>query len=295
MLQTTFPSSRPIEEDIEYYASRIYMPEAFYPGLITKLIEHKKLSTPLLLAILTETLEMYEGTDDFEYIPDERCDYLIALYILSYFREPKAFALVIRFAQLAPEWNEKLLGDYVTESLVRWLISTYSGDLQAIKNVIENERLSKYARNAALKSLLGLFAENLLTRSEIIDYFQELARSDLVNNHEFATKLVMRATDLYPEELYQDIMDLFDKDLIEQFFINKEAVDYMLSLGKEECLNSRIYNQEYLKPITKVLSHVSTIHLHDNSVKLPGRNEHCYCGSYIKFKKCCYPLLNPQD
>ncbi len=282
-----------LKEPVSSLIDYLNEPRGFFPGPIVEIIKRgKQESSPALLAVLEEVLEAHEGYDHFEYTPHEnRCDHFIALYILSYFREQKAFPYVIRFAELAPPWSRTLLGDHLTENLASWIISTYNGDFQAIKNVIENKNCYSYSRRAALRSLLGLFAQNMLSRQEIIDYYRELVRSPTVEDVDIAGKLALCATHLYPEELYDDIMNLFERDLIDYFDMNKKTVDDMLSLGKEACLKRNVYTSDYLQPITDVLKHVSFIHLHDETLKKPGRNEPCYCDGYKKFKKCCYPWL----
>ena len=170
-----------------------------------------------------------------------------------------------------------------------WIVSTYNGDLQALKNVIENKNISPYARNEALESLLGLLTQKILTREEIIEYFSELFNSDLVKDHDFATFLVGTVTKIHPKELYQNISDLYDEDIIDHFWISKESVDEALSLGVEECIQRHIY--KLAEPIKEVLTHVSSINGKDDSLPKLGRNDSCYCGSTKKFKRCCHPFL----
>ena len=52
---------------------------------ILELVERKSESIPILLGVIKSVL------DDYKRMYEDRLDYIFALYILSYFREPLAF------------------------------------------------------------------------------------------------------------------------------------------------------------------------------------------------------------
>ena len=275
------------------------------PGeAIRELMARKEESTPALLEVLTRALSGYKRIDPYQN------DHIFALYILSYFREPLAFPYVLKFAQLPADWMEKVFGDHTHEGLPSWLVSTYNGDLDSLKSLIENKTAYTYSRNAALRSLLGLCAIDELSREEIIDYFRELIHSPLVQDYEFTTWVIGCASKLYPQELYEDIMNLYDRNLVEQFFISRDTIDEILEEGKEDCLQSSVYTDNVHLPVTDVIKSVSWMRYEDertydntvdegivpafaasetykrDTIKI-GRNDPCYCGSAKKYKKCC--------
>ena len=282
------PTSHPPQktESIESLISRLYAPKAFYARPIFELITRKEESIPALLKLVRETAKSYEQ------VPNDRCDFLIALYLLSYFREPLAFPEAIKWAKLPTEQSRRILDWHAHEGIQRWLISTYNGNLSAIKEIIEDEAGYIYARGSALKSLLGLVAQKALPREELIDYYRQLIQSALIKDSEFASFIAIGATHLHPEELYTELMTLFENGRIDYGYIHPEDVDEALNLGKEECLNFHIYSDQRLQPITDIQKNVSCIHIASASNGTPRRNDPCYCGSSKKFKRCCYPLLN---
>jgi len=203
--------------------------------------------TPVLLATLKKIVD-YPDKVDFSCKAD-----LMAVFMLAKFKETQAFPYIIQMAGFPEEWVEDFWGDTKTEALSRFIVSTYDGNLQAIKMLVENEKANIWCRAAALSSFLGLFAINVLSRNEVIDYHRHLINSRLVEDAEFATQLAYDIFRLYPQELYAKLMNLFDRNLVDKFmFGGKEEVDKQLALGIEKCLKEEIYGYEYHLPITDV-------------------------------------------
>lgn len=255
-----------------------------------------------MLSILKDTISNFEAIDEYQ------MDYIFALYILSKFKEKEALPYVLELSSLPDKWPEELLGDCITESLARFIVSTFNDDISAIKKIIENPTLNEWSRNAALKSLLGLVAIDKLTRDALIEYLRSLFHSPLTVNENFVTHLVLSALDIYPEELLEEINKAFEEDNMDTFFINKAQLNSVLAMGKEECLNTHVYNDRFHLPIDDVeadmlwmsaFSRKNDYSLNNDELEFKtakplmrskpkiGRNEPCYCGSGVKFKKCC--------
>lgn len=262
--------------------------------------------TPHLLNILKNVIA------DHESIKMEQMDYIFSLYVLSKFREKEAFPYILAMASLPGELPEDLLGDCITEALARFIVSTFNGDLLSIKTLIENPELNEWSRNAALYSLVGLFAIGKLKREELIDYLRYLFHSPLADDEEFITRLVNIAADIYPEELMDEINQAFDKDKVDIYHVDKKWIAKILEKGKEECLSKYVYNDHFHLPIDDVeedmgwmsafekpqKKHFISPSSYENFISETattytrltpkvGRNEPCPCGSDKKFKKCC--------
>jgi Protein of unknown function (DUF1186)/SEC-C motif len=271
--------------------------------------------TPHLLTIL-ETVVSQPTQVAFD-----QMDYMFALYLLSKFREIKAFPLIIALATLPGEIPENLLGDCITESLARFIVSTFDGNLMLIKNLIENEHVNEWSRNVGLKSLLGLIALNKLQREEVIEYVRTLFHSQLANDEDFATHLVNIAGVLYPEELLPEINQAFKDDKMNTWSVDQDWINQMLAQGKDQCLLDHVYKDHFHLPIDDIekdMSWMQCFHLHcthnhshheedenlddyesiatyiRNTAKT-GRNEICPCGSGKKFKKCCIDVKLLQE
>lgn len=264
--------------------------------------------TPYLLNILQSTVTNYEN------ISDNQADYIVALFLLSKFREQQAFPIIVQLASLPGEWPERLLGNLITEDLPSFFVSTFNDNFELIKQLIENPNANEWSRFAALRTFLGLLVLNKITREEIIDYLKKLFISPLAQKESFMTALVYTASDIYPEELLPEIKQAFEQDLVDCSMLDEEWVKDSLDMGKEKCLQEFVYHDKDLLPITDVIEDLSTLsayicaekhedNFYDDDplyewepnpistyIRLHpkiGRNDPCICGSNKKYKKCC--------
>lgn len=120
-------------------------------------------------------------------------------------------------------------GDVVTGDLCRILASVSGGDISLMTVLVENDQANEFVRNAALRGLVTLVACGERTREEIISYFQSLFRGAMTKDFSLTWNgLVKSSTDLYPEELYDDIKQAYEDELIESFISD-------LSTSKRPC------------------------------------------------------------
>ena len=185
----------------------------------------------------------------------------------------------MKFAALPADWIEKILGEFYLGGLACWIISTYKGDLQAIKNLIENETACIYARSNALASLVGIFGIGKLPRKEAMDYLKQLLYSDLARDYEFASWVVSTACHLYPEELYADIIELYEKKRVDPRMLSIKNINDALDMGKEAHLTEWVYTYKFHMPITDVFEHLSSFIFDDEEKEAP-------CDGKEKFNKC---------
>jgi len=218
------------------------------------------------------------------------------------------------FAQLGTEIEAlDATGDIVTEDLNRILASVCQGDLSLIKQLIEDSKQNEFVRSAALKSLVVLYNGDQLTREELITYFQTLINDKLEQEEDpsFWGALANCCYDIYPEELYDALVDCFERDIVDVYMIDKEDIDRSMRMGKEQILAKLKANRhsQFIDDVvtemewwacfrpepsstrSKTISSVGfDYHRPANSkpreAKI-GRNDPCPCGSGKKYKKCC--------
>ena len=291
--------------------------KGYFPAAaLADALAQQKALTPVLLAILEKTVSQPEEVSDVQ------MDYLFTVYLLAKFRETSAFPLILGLAELPGQLPERLLGDSITEGLARFIVSTFNGDIDRIKQLIENEQADRWARNSGLRSLLGLVAKDQYPREELVDYLRSLFHSPLAENEAFATNLVNISCDLYPEELLPEINEAFAKDKVDTWSVDKKWVNQALSQGKEACLERYVYGNCFHASIDNIQEDMEWMAIFDEHVdksvsldyegligldsddtddflyadaiqpyrrKTPklGRNDLCFCGSGKKFKKCC--------
>ena len=215
---------------------------------LERAIEEREAITPLLLETLEEWKNNLEALID---MPDYFL-HIYALYLLAQFKEPKAYPLIIEFFSAPGEITLDVTGDLVTEDLARILANVSNGNIEPLKQLIENPQINEYVRSAALRSLVVLVAQGVISRESVIEYFAELFTTRLEQERSsdqepayIWTNLVSNSARLYPLELKEDIDRAFESDLIELFFIRQEDVDYYLKLGKDATLEELRKDRHY--------------------------------------------------
>ena len=235
-----------------------------------------------------------------------------ALYLLAQFRENKAYPLIVKYVSQLSNDDHALnaTGDLITEDLSSIFASVCAGDLSLIKQLIENPEINDFVRSAALESLVVLYKHKLLTRTELIAYFTTLINEKL-ESHEFfiLSSLACYCCNIHPEELYDDLMQCFDEDLINPSIIDKGYVTRCYEQDSIEETLAALQTNRRLQIITDVIKTMEwwacfrpqtksrsknnlSLNAQEGDVFTPkkvkvGRNDPCPCGSGKKYKKCC--------
>jgi hypothetical protein len=244
-----------------------FLPKA---AIDAALAQGKKI-VPALLELLKDAVE------NFQRIDADDNSYITVMYILAKMREPQACRYIIRMASLYRDWPEKLLGDVLIDDGASLIVSTYDGNLQAIKNLIEHTHAYIYSRTAALESLIGLFAIGTLSREEVIDYYRTLLRSPLVEDYEFAMHLLDAVYDLYPRELWDDVMAVYDNSVFDPWATSKEEFRETLEGGMEACLKENIYTNKFYLPIDDVVKEIASLYVDEEKEKSKEPARDCAC------------------
>lgn len=198
---------------------------------IYKAFERKDEIIPILLQLLEDV------TNNPESVETGRKDYLAALFLLAVFNKTAVFDYLINIMSRNESTAERLLGDQVIELLPCLLVTTYPGDIQKIKEVIENEQAYIGFRTAALDALNLFVLENALTREEVISFYKKLMSSALVERDpHFAGWLVYNACTLQPNDARNEIIALREKGLLkDQNVINEGEIDAYFLRDRKEC------------------------------------------------------------
>jgi hypothetical protein len=277
--------------DVEDIVEQLESYDGTFPRKALKeAIAKKEQITPILLQILEESANNIE--DLFE--QEDYMAHIYAMFLLAQFRDKRAYPLIVDFFSTPGEISLEATVDVVTEDLDRILASVCWGDMSLIKRLAENEAADEYVRNAALESLVCLVATGQMSREEVLAYYKSLFESELSKQpSHFWDGLVSCCTDLYPEEVYPEIKQAFEEDLIDESFIDLDFVDGQLALGREDVL-AELQGDRYrliedtIKELEWWACFQPTIQQQPIVKKRKiGRNEPCPCGSGKKYKKCC--------
>jgi hypothetical protein len=286
--------------------------EKFAQAAVEAAVARQEEITPELLRIL-------EGTVDRAVQLDAEGDYmahLYAMFLLAQFRETRAYPLVVRFASLPGDLLDSLCGDFITDDLGQILASVCGGELAGIQSLIENETIDEWVRGAALSSLVTLVAAGQKSRDEIVSYFAGLFRGKLVRKWSHVwDALVSYGSDLYPEELLEDIKQAYEDGLVDPGFIGFDDVKRDMAMGKDRIL-ARLADNPHRRLVDDTVAEMGwwacfregSRNGANSPTEVPskdgprpggaasqivraapkiGRNEQCPCGSGKKYKKCC--------
>lgn len=269
----------------------------FPRAALVKAVEEKEMVAPRLLQVIEH------AAADIQEI-DADADYMLhiyALYLLAQFRETDAYLPIIRLVSMPGDVVKNVTGDVVSQDLGRILASTFNGDVEPLKRLIEDKKVNEYVRCAAIQALFILWGYEKLSRQEIVKYYKYIISEVLVGEDSFLlTSSVTNSLNISPNELEEEIHQAFDEGLIDEFFVNRDDFTKSLGLSNEEALvqfrkrgrhrlientisemqNWACFPAEKKRSLARSNSH--------RAEKKVGRNDPCPCGSGKKYKKCCH-------
>ena len=214
--------------------------EKFPRQALEEAIAQREAITPLLL----ENLEKWkDNLEELAKLPDYFL-HIYALYLLAQFKVSQLYPLLIEFCAAPGDRLLDVAGDVVTEDLGRILATVSEGNIEPLKQLIEDSQVNEYVRSAAISALIVLVAQGVIARELVIEYFESLFKEGLEqeSNSEqepnwIWTILVTNSARLYPLELKPYIDQAFESELVDPFFINEKNIDDYLQLGQEATLN----------------------------------------------------------
>ena len=210
-------------------------------------------------------------------------------------RETRAFAPLCRLATQG-EAAEAVLGDGVTSTLKRLLVSTYDGDLAALKGVIEAAGTAEPVRTGALEALAYLMATDRIARDEAEAYLLRLSTvavlglapwSDVVRQA-FAGGLIS-PLDVRDDGFREDLRRVLT-DPARTADRGSGTVAPLGGLsGRYASPEAGMADRERrsVGPGGVGSASASARQPSADRFKGVGRNDPCPCGSGKKFKKCC--------
>jgi len=231
-------------------------------------------------------------------------------------QDRRVFPLLCRLA-LDGEALEAVLGDGVTTTLTQILISTYDGDLDALKSVIEAAEADEFVRAAALEVLAYLTATGRIAREETEAYLLRLYNTMQPQHQGFVWSGWVLAIALLGLEAFSGVVrQAFGRGLIDPMVMNYDS--FRRDLGRTLADPERMAGFRYdrLGPLGDAIGELSSWYAFSDAAKRDqerratghgdnplsfadapqssvdpfkgvGRNDPCPCGSGKKFKKCC--------
>jgi uncharacterized protein len=237
------------------------------------------------------------------------------LHLAGERRETRAFAPLCRLAKEA-DVLEAVMGDGVTTTLKRILVSTYDGDLDILKGMIEAAEAEEYVRAGALQVLAYLAATGRVDREEAEAYLLRLYDTMEPQHENFVWSGWALAIALLGLEPSSGIIrQAFARGLIDPRVMRYD--DFRRDLARTLADPERLAGFKYgrIAPLEDAIGELSGWYAFSdafkrdqerraagtgglglapcapqpsiNPLKAVGRNDPCPCGSGKKFKKCC--------
>ena len=256
--------------------------------------------TPILLNALDEAFKEKENLDG------DCMLHVFGMFLLAQFKEVRAFPKLVKFLEMKEEAIDAVIGGTLTEDYHNILCSTFNGDLQLLKNIIENDDIFEYARGAALNASVGLVATGQIEANDWQLYLKtlleqpndEMLKAQIVN-----VIISARFYDLIPtvketflsETISTDYTDyasfvsaIFSVESGNPNYVVEDAIAQTRNwhcFEKDEVEGSTVKKNDFdfdLKKLQQAMYPTETL----KSPKI-GRNDPCSCGSGKKYKKCC--------
>jgi uncharacterized protein len=275
-------------------------------------LDHWEQVAPRLLGVL----EAYaEGTDRSD---DAASAVFFIAHLVGEKGDARAFAPLCRLAR-DEDALETALGDATTETLSRILISTYDGDLDALKEVVEDEEADDLVRSGALEAMAYLTATGHIPRENMEDYLWRLHREMRPRDENYVWVGWATAAALLGFGGFVDKV----RDAIRRKWVPFLTIDYAyfeetLRLSRSDPDGMAGFERQRLGPFIDAIAELSGWHAFSeeykanlqrraagdepegdvpdllgapepyiNPFRSVGRNDPCPCGSGKKFKNCC--------
>lgn len=220
---------------------------------IRQIINRKEEFIPELIEILKSAKNNYN-----EIL--EKPNYFLHIYagyLLAQFNEEQSFPLIMDLISLPNEIIFQIFGDVITEDLHRILASICKGNVEPVKELLENENINEYVRVAAIKTFSVLWVEGIISKDEIINYYRSLFKGKLKRESSVVWgSLVSNCCEVCPDELYEEIKEAYNDNLIETFYISLKEVEKNLNIEDDErILRLKTRGYQFIRDTVKDLEY----------------------------------------
>ncbi len=303
--------------DPAHFPSRAFVAAAARPDMIT----------PYLLAEIARSPE--EIASRIEKAPYDNAHYVFhvfAFYFLALFAETRAWGPMLRFFSRPGDLALDITGDMVTEDLPMLLAEVWDGDIEPLRRLILDTRLSPFVRSAGMSTLWLLLHDEKVTRDEAVAIVDEaLEASEEERDPTFWSLFLMDAAQFQEPSLKARILARLDRvsriggrldpgpeDIEATYGESREEIvgglrhyerldnlsDYMAALLGANAGQAREAAGSAGEREAMAALEAAAEAFDPAAPRTPlrrakvGRNDPCPCGSGKKYKKCCLRTVN---
>ncbi len=299
-----------IEEILKQLTSPSHIPRAALRGAF----EQREAITPHLLAALEKVAD-----DPARYaLNNEDMLHMFALDLVAQFRETRAFPIIIRILSIPEAILVELVGEGSTDVLARILASTYAGESEPIRHLIEDPGAGEWSRAIGVRAFVILGRAGLVPTAEVQEYLRSLFDGKLPRDGSIAWfELAVGVAALPAPDLLETLRHAYEEGRVDPDVVTFEQLERELKLWPgpihddlfaEYRLAGDVLaeTEEWARSggdgaIPKLWDFDPDSEMFDTlcgpeggvaglPVRSPpkiGRNDPCPCGSGKKYKKCC--------
>lgn len=284
------------------HLSNIFPEEAF--RVIT---ENKEEAVPYLQKAVEYALGKRTELEE-----DYQCHFY-AIYLLGEFRDEEIFPKLVELVSLPGDEVDYLIGDCITSDLHNILYSTYNGNMELVKETIQNADVDEYVRAAMLRVMGQLYLDGVLQESGWKEFLKQIVYSGRAYNYLYdeAGQMICKC---HFFDMLSEIRYMFANNLLDEvtWGLYDSYVDAMFEYREDErnicqpsfnaanaLRNWAMFTEKpeneasYEKKFDQIFHEMERERNKPAKKVKIGRNDPCPCGSGKKYKFCC--LNKPAD
>src|SRR5262249_13870036 len=147
-------------------------------------------------------------------------------FLLTEFQAKEALPAIVDAVSLPDDLTEALFGDVVTEVLARMLACLAADETDVLDGLISNRQVNEYVRWAAADAVVLLVRDGRLTREDAVARLRRHLRNSLdTDDRPVVGPLVITLENLGAKEAYAEIVEAFDRVMIDKRLIDLKCVD----------------------------------------------------------------------
>lgn len=161
----------------------------------------------------------------------------VAIYLLSQFRCFQAFDDILEIYSLPDPLAYELLGYNVTYDGCRILASLYNGDLDKLKDIIENKESSEVLKNTCIETMKILALQSVADRKVVLGFYEKLMKKSPEKCESQVECALSSSIELYPEEIIDTINNLYTQNIIDSGKMYYGHFKYTLEMEKDDVID----------------------------------------------------------
>jgi hypothetical protein len=287
--------------------------EALPEEALRDAIPQKEEIVPRLLFLL----EYVAAHPEDLYDQEDYIAHIYAMYLLAYFREPRALPLVLRLVDASEDDAVARLGEEVLFSEVPRILATlFSGDWEPFKKLAKAKGERQFLRSLAWDAAGILYETRTVTQESAAEVFHFFLDSLPKKASVDRSELFLCIADYGVPGLLPRIEKAYEERLVDTSIVALEMIQKALSEDRGEEPSSYLIgdpaeelaflfedgSEEHICPHCQAERESELAHRHGDDDEdeawehegatatepaPPARNAPCPCGSGKKFKRCC--------